>query len=308
MSYNIKTIKQEFKDKGIFYTTSEMAEYLKSLVGFDPKEVYDPTCGDGALLSVFGDDVVKYGQEINEHQLDAAKLKLRNFNGICGDTLKHPAFLNKKFECIVANPPFSIAWEPPQLGSLFNDERFLDIPAMPPKSKADYAFLLHIITYLADNGIAVVLNFPGILYRGNSEGVLRTWFVQRNLIEKVIRIPGKRFVDTTIETAVIVFRKNKTNTNIEFVDSESGASKIVDISEISENNYVLSPNTYLPNNITKQTIDPIALQKSSRNQMIARLKADISADKMVCEIEGWNHVEYLEELRELVIVEIENQT
>lgn len=307
MSHDVKSIRQHFKNNGIFYTAPEVAEYLKSLVGFDPKEVYDPTCGDGALLSVFGDSVKKYGQEIDESQLENAKKKLNNFTGVCGNTLECPAFLGQQFECIVANPPFSIAWQPPQLGGLFNDERFQDIPAMPPKSKADYAFLLHIIAYLASNGVAVVLCFPGILYRGSSEGILRAWIVQKNLIDKVVRVPGKQFVDTTIETIVLVLKKNKTDTNIEFIDSESSQSRNVGLSEVSANDYILSPSLYMPTKQVKEFIDPISLQLSSRNEMVARLRADIMMDRMVCEIEGWNHMDYLEQLRELILSEIEER-
>ena len=109
--YNLKSIKKEFKAKGIFYTTNEVALLMKSFIDIEVNEVYDPTCGDGSLLSVFDDDVKKYGQEINNHQLEEAKNRLNNFCGYCGDTLKDPAFNYKKFECIVANPPFSIAWE-----------------------------------------------------------------------------------------------------------------------------------------------------------------------------------------------------
>ena len=105
--YNIKNIREEFKSKGIFYTQPELAEYMKSLVDIEIKDVYDPTCGDGSLLSCFPDDMPKFGQEINGHQLDAAKKRLKNFTGICGDTLKEPAFMDKRFSCIVANPPLS---------------------------------------------------------------------------------------------------------------------------------------------------------------------------------------------------------
>lgn len=208
-NYNIKSIKEEFKAKGIFYTTNELALLIKSFIDIETNEVYDPTCGDGSLLSVFEDNVKKYGQEINDHQIEVAKNRLINFVGYCGDTLKDPAFNDKKFKCIVANPPFSISWEHPVLNGIFTDDRFRLIPALPPKSKADYAFILHILHYLANDGIAVVLNFPGILYRGNSEGKIRKWIVEQNYIDKVIRIPGKTFIDTTIETALIVLERIK---------------------------------------------------------------------------------------------------
>ena len=160
--YNIKNIREEFKSKGIFYTQPELAEYMKSLVDIEIKDVYDPTCGDGSLLSCFPDDMPKFGQEINDHQLAVAEQRLKNFTGVCADTLKAPAFMDKRFSCIVANPPFSITWELPQTG-LFGDVRFNEAPALPPKSKADYAFLMHIIHLLADDGIAIVLKSTGIV-------------------------------------------------------------------------------------------------------------------------------------------------
>src|SRR5574344_2123417 len=285
--YNIKTIKEEFKAKGIFYTTKELALLIKSFVDIEVDEVYDPTCGDGSLLSVFEDNVKKYGQEINDHQIEVAKNRLINFTGYCGDTLKDPAFSDKKFKCIVANPPFSIAWEQPILNGIFTDERFRLVPSLPPKSKADYAFILHILHYLAKDGIAVVLNFPGILYRGNSEGEIRKWICEKNYIEKVIRIPGKKFIDTTIETALIVFRKNKTTTDIEFIDTEKNKSYTATLEEVKGNDFVLSVNAFVIEEKQQIQHDPIQLQKNARNGMLKRIKADIELDKMICEMEGY---------------------
>ena len=298
--YNLKSIKEEFKSKGIFYTTNELAILIKSYVDIDIDEVYDPTCGDGSLLSVFDDNVKKYGQEINDHQLDIAKDRLVNFFGVCDDTLKKPAFINKKFKCIVGNPPFSIAWEQPILNGFFTDERFKDIPALPPKSKADYAFILHILHYLSDDGIAVVLNFPGILYRGNSEGQIRKWIVEKNYIEKVIRIPGKQFVDTTIETCLIIFRKNKKTNDVEFINSENGKSYIATFEEIKNNDFILSVSAFVVDEKEEVKYNPIELQEDSRKGMIKKIKADIEIDKMVCELEGYNFNEYLEEIQTLV--------
>ena len=285
-SYNIKSIKEEFKAKGIFYTTNELALLIKSFVDIDINEVYDPTCGDGSLLSVFADNVKKYGQEINDHQLKVAENRLTNFIGYCGDTLKDPAFIDKKFKCIVANPPFSIAWEQPILNGIFTDDRFRLVPALPPKSKADYAFILHILNFLENDGIAVVLNFPGILYRGNSEGQIRKWIVEQNYIEKVIRIPGKTFVDTTIETALVIFKKNKTTTDIEFIDIEKDKSYIATFEEIRANDFVLSVSSFVQDEIKRIKYNPNELQSISRTNMIKKIKADIENDKMLCELEG----------------------
>ena len=299
-SYNIKSIKEEFKAKGIFYTTNELALLIKSFVNIDIDEVYDPTCGDGSLLSVFDDNIKKYGQEINDHQLEVAENRLTNFTGYCGDTLKDPAFIDKKFKCIVANPPFSIAWEPPIFNGIFTDDRFRLVPALPPKSKADYAFILHILHFLETDGIAVVLNFPGILYRGNSEGQIRKWIVEQNYIDKVVRIPGKKFVDTTIETALVVFRKNKTVTDIEFIDSEKDKSYTATFEEIKANDFVLSVSSFVKDEVKQIKYNPNELQSNSRTNMIKKIKADIEIDKMVCELEGYNFTEYLDNLQAVV--------
>ena len=298
MAYNIKSIKEEFKAKGIFYTQPELAKYMMSLVDIEISDVYDPTCGDGSLLACFPDDLPKYGQEINDHQLKVANERLNNFTGYCGDTLKDPAFMDRRFSCIVANPPFSIKWQPPV--GIFKDERFSQAPAMPPQSKADYAFLLHIVHLLKHDGIAIVLNFPGILYRGNSEGAIRKWFVDQNLIEKVIAIPGKTFVDTTISTALLVIKKNKPNSDIEFIDNETGLSRIVTADEIAKNDYTLSVSTYVQVETQKQLIDPVALQQLARQQTLSKLKADIEIDKMICELEGWDFDNYIKELKKLI--------
>lgn len=299
-NYNIKSIKEEFKAKGIFYTTNELALLIKSFVDIETDEVYDPTCGDGSLLSVFDDNVKKYGQEINDHQIKVAENRLTNFTGYCGDTLKDPAFNEKKFKCIVANPPFSIAWEQPVLNGIFTDDRFMFVPSLPPKSKADYAFILHILHYLADDGIAVVLNFPGVLYRGNSEGEIRKWIVEKNFIDKVIRIPGKTFVDTAIETALVVFRKNKTTTDIEFIDTEKNKNYKATFEEVKGNDFVLSVSAFVIEEKQQIQHDPIQLQKNARNGMLKRIKADIELDKMICEMEGYNFNEYLISIKNLI--------
>ena len=292
MAYNLKSIKEEFKQKGIFYTPPELAQLLKSYIDFEPKEVYDPTCGDGGLLAVFDDDVIKYGQEINEEQLEVAKERLVNFNGVCGDTLKDPAFKDKKFECIIANPPFSINWEPK------DDKRFNGMLA--PKSKADYAFILHILHYLSDNGIAVVLEFPGILYRGNSEGKIRKWLIENNYIEKVISIPGDTFIDTKIQTCLLIIKKNKIDNNIEFEDRQLNIKRKVLIDEIKNNDYNLSVNSYIREKKEEILINPLELQIKARKGFINRLKSELEFDKMVCKMENYNFNDYLEEIQNVI--------
>lgn len=295
MTYNIKSIKQEFKQKGIFYTPPELAELLKSYVKVTPKEIYDPTCGDGALLNVFADDVIKYGQEINVEQLEIAKDRLKNFNGCCGDTLKDPAFKGKKFDCILANPPFSIKWEP------IRDERFEDCPELPPASKADYAFLLHILHYLSDNGIAITLNFPGILYRTNKEGKIRQWLIENNYIERVVSIPPNTFVDTKIATALVIFKKNRTTTDIIFEDKQLNKEIVVTFEEIKQKNYNLSVSSYIQEEKPKTQVNPLQLQNIARENMYKKLRNDILVDFTICDFENYSKKEYLENIKKIIM-------
>ena len=158
---SIKNIRQEFKDNGIFYTPPALAEKLKSYVDIEPQSVYDPTCGAGNLLSVFHENVKKYGQELDAEQL--ALIDLPNFEGYSGDTLMDDKFNGVQFDCIVANPPFSVKWEP---DTLSDDIRFKDCPALPPPSKADWAFMLHILHHLKDMAWRLCWSFPAYFTEG----------------------------------------------------------------------------------------------------------------------------------------------
>ena len=281
--YNLKNMRKEFKEKGIFYTPEELALYLKSLFPNPQaiKEIYDPTCESGNLLRVFDDDVAKYGQDINAEQLEEAKQRLKNFYGEAGDTLQNPQFMGKKFDFIVANYPFSVKWEP-----LAEDERFQAAPAIPTAGKADYAFILHILYYLSEKGIAVTLNFPGILYRGNKEGRIRKWIIENNWIEKIIHIEGNTFVDTKIATCVIIFNKAKENQEILFVDGEK--QKSISLKEIAENNYNLSVSTYIEKEDTREKIDIVKLNAEIEENVARQNVLRTEIDKIIAEIEGSN--------------------
>lgn len=291
MGYNVKSIRQEFKDKGVFYTGAELAQYLKSFIPDNVKNVYDPTCGGGALLSVFPDEVEKYGQEINEAQLMETERSVKNFHGVVGDTLKNPGFPDMKFDAIVANPPFSIKWEPTH-----DDIRFKDAPTVPSASKADFAFLLHIIHMLSDDGVAAVLNFPGVLYRGQREGEIRKWMVQKNYIDKVVYIEGGYFVDTKISTALIVFRKNKETTDIEFIDHEKGLSRVVGRSEIEGNDYNLSVSSYVQEEVTVPEVNPTELEIKARKGAVETIRKHIEFSLSVCEFEGMSIEPFLDDI------------
>ena len=288
MAHNLKSIRQEFKANGVFYTDERLAQIMKSYIGGEPSEVYDPTCGDGALLSTFGDEVRKFGQELDGEQLDVARSRLVNFEGVCGDTLQVPAFAGRKFACIMANPPFSTKWEQRK-----GDERFADAPVLAPPSRADYAFLLHVLHYLAPDGVAVVLNAPGILYRGNAEGKIRRWLIEQNVIDRVVFIPGGYFVDTKIPTVLLVLRKDRTArgvTSIAYEDKSTGREISISPEEIAANDYSLS--NLMPQEEKEQSppIDPNALEQEAERAAVDVLRANLEIAQAVSELEG---IDYL---------------
>ena len=276
---SIKNVRKEFKDNGIFYTPPELALRIKSYIDVEVKNVYDPTCGCGNLLRTFHENVKKYGQELDPEELNS--IDIPNFTGYAGDTLTDDGFLSMKFDCIVANPPFSVKWNP---DSVRNDVRFDNCPVLPPPSKADWAFMIHILYHLSDNGIAVILEFPGILYRGQKEGKVRKWFVEQNVIDRVVNIPGNTFEDTVIATCIVVLKKNRKTTDIVFEDEEKQVT--VNVEQVIENDCCLSPSLYIPDEIEKEEIDPTALEKESRKLFINRVRKELQFDKMVCEMEG----------------------
>ena len=290
---SIKNIRQEFKNTGVFYTPLELAKRLRSYIEKEPENVYDPTCGAGNLLSVFADYTPKYGQELDGEQL--ALIDLPMFIGRAGDTLQEDKFKDLKFECIVANPPFSVKWDPEKLRE---DVRFRECPALPPPSKADWAFMLHILYHLAENGTAVVLEFPGILYRGQKEGQVRKWFIEQNYIDRVVSIPGKTFEDTAIATCIVVLKKNRSTQNIIFEDDSQ--QKEVSIEEIRQNDYILSPSTYLETEIKREMIDPVRLENHARESFFERFRRELQFEKMVCQMEGISMRPFIEKIRSIL--------
>lgn len=275
-----KKFRDELKKQGVFYTNSQLAKKMMELLPDDVREVYDPTCGDGALLGVFSDEVEKYGQDILSGQVEIASAEIPNFIGVVGDTLESPAFSDRKFKYIVANPPFSIKWNPEHHE---NDARFLNSPALPPRGRADYAFLLHVLHYLADDGVAVCLCYPGVLYRGGAEGKIREWIVKNNWIDKIISVSGDYFDDTKTPTAIVVFRKNRENFSVEFCEN-FGEKRVVEIDEIAKNDYNLAVNQYIYTQTELKKIDPIELQREARTTFLEQLKNELEVDKKICEI------------------------
>lgn len=289
--HNVKTIRQRFKERGVFYTPPELAQFMRSLVDFTPVRVYDPTCGDGSLLAQFDDTVEKYGQEIDETQLSEAANRLVNFVGLGGDTLVNDMFEGVKFDAIVANPPFSIKWNPALVES---DVRFAQYPTVPSGSRADYAFIMHIIHHMTENGVAVVMNSPGVLYRGGRERTLRECIVRSKIVSRVIDIPGGAFDDTAIGTCVIVFDKRQVNNTVSFERYGSDELVTISVHDIEDNDFSLSVNTYITTSVDKPMVDPLMLNNDCRRSAIDAIERDVRADAMVAEIEGYDVGEYID--------------
>ena len=289
INYDIKSIRKEFKERGVFYTDKALALRLKELVGVSD-EVYDPTCGSGNLLSVWDDNVRKWGQELNAEQLEVCKHRLVNFTGAAGDTLATPHFTDRRFKAIVANPPFSVKWKP------FADARFSDAPCLAPPSRADYAFILHCLYLLAPEGRAAILCFPGVLYRGQSEGKIRRWLVEQNVIERIESYPGGHFVDTPIATACVVLNKAKTRTDIVMCDTALSMERAVSLEEIRCNDFNLSVSTYIQAPKPEKVVNVADLERKARAAAVKRLKAELGFSMMVAQMEGWSIDDFLDEL------------
>jgi type I restriction-modification system DNA methylase subunit len=292
--YNLKSMREKFKSQGLFYTPPELAEWLKSLIPPNPRRVYDPTCGRGSLLSVFADDVAKYGQDIDADAIADATYNLTNFRGAVGDVLQSPAFIEERFDAIVANPPFSIRWQST------HDGYFAFAPTVPTDSRADYAFLIHILWMLDDDGTAAVINFPGIAYRGGREYTLRRWMIEQNVIDHVIHIPSNTFTDTAIATICIVFKKGRQRTDITFTDREHGITREVPFTEIVERDFTLSVQSYIQQEIEKPVVDTIALEADARAKAIKKVRDELRMSYLISQIEGWPFDDFVDAMRRAI--------
>lgn len=224
--------------------------------------------------------------------------EIPNFTGYVGDTLQEDKFNNKQFDCIVANPPFSVKYDEK---GLQGDKRFTECGIMPPQSKADWAFMLHILSHLKKDGVAVVLEFPGILYRGAREGKIRKWFVEQNYVDRVVDIPPKQFEDTSIATCIIILRKNRATTSIVFEDVETSREREVSLEEIKSNDYILSVQTYLPIEIKKEHVDIDSVNKQIVDFVLQRVEGILELRQLE-EVFGDMGVTYfIEQLKKLLI-------
>jgi len=223
------------KSAGEFYTPQQVSKILAKIVTTGKtklKSVYDPTCGSGSLLLSVAKEVQDvsefYGQELNRTTYNLARMNMilhdvhfRQFNIQQEDTLENPQHLEKRFEAVVANPPFSAHWKSSDNPLNETDERFSQYGKLAPKTKADYAFVQHMIYQLADNGIMATVLPHGVLFRGASEGVIRKYLISElNYLDAVIGLPANIFYGTTIPTCILVFKKcRETDDNIVFIDA-----------------------------------------------------------------------------------------
>ena len=321
------------KSGGEFFTPQEVSELLTRLavVGkTSVNKVYDPACGSGSLLlksaKILGKENVRngfFGQEINLTTYNLCRINMflhdigyDKFNIACEDTLISPQHWDEEpFEVIVSNPPYSIKWAGDENPLLINDPRYSPAGVLAPKSKADFAFIMHSLSWLATNGTASIVCFPGIFYRGGAEQKIRRYLVDNNFIECIIQLPDNLFFGTSIATCIMVLKKSKKDNNILFIDASKECvkvtnnnkltdenidnivkiftdrkdidyvAKLVSNSEIEENDYNLSVSTYVEKEDTREKIDIVELNKQIE-EIVAReqvLRDEIK--KIVKEIE-----------------------
>ena len=323
------------KSGGEFFTPQTVSKLLARLVmvGKDKiNKVYDPTCGSGSLLlqmkKQYEDHILEdgfFGQEINMTNYNLARMNMflhninyNNFDIKRGDTLLNPQHLDEKpFDAIVSNPPYSVKWVGDGDPTLINDDRFAPAGKLAPKSKADFAFIMHSLNHLSNRGRAAIVCFPGIFYRGGAEKTIRQYLVDNNFVEAVIALPDNLFFGTSIATTILVLAKNKLENKTLFIDASKEFKKetnnnvltddnidhivelftnyqsvdykaaLVDNEVIgSEQDYNLSVTTYVEQEDTREKIDIDELNQEIAETVtkIDHLRAEI--DKIVEELGG----------------------
>ena len=322
------------KSGGEFFTPQEVSELLTriAVVGkTEVNKVYDPACGSGSLLlqaaKILGKENVRlgfFGQEINLTTYNLCRINMflhdidfDKFNIAHEDTLISPQHWDEEpFEVIVSNPPYSIKWEGDDNPVLINDPRFSPAGVLAPKSKADLAFIMHSLAWLATNGTAAIVCFPGIMYRGGAEKKIRQYLIDNNFIDCIIQLPGNLFFGTSIATCIMVLKKSKAENKTLFVDASKEFVKVTNNNKLTEDNiakivasfvdredkdyfcrlvpndeiaaqdYNLSVSTYVEQEDTREVINITELNAEIK-RIVAReqvLRDEI--DKIIAEIEA----------------------
>lgn len=254
------------KSGGEFYTPPEVSELLTRLGTVGKKKinkVYDPACGSGSLLlkseKMLGKDAVTtgfYGQEINITTYNLCRINMflhdigfDKFDIECEDTLTNPQHWDDEpFELIVSNPPYSIKWEGDDNPLLINDPRFAPAGVLAPKSKADLAFIMHSLSWLAPNGTAAIVCFPGIMYRGGAEQKIRKYLVENNYVDCIIQLPANLFFGTSIATCIMVMKKGKSDNKVLFIDATNECIKVTNNNKLTQENIDNIVNAYSERN------------------------------------------------------------
>lgn len=323
------------KSGGEFFTPQNVSKLISRLAmhGQDRiNKIYDPAAGSGSLLlqarRQFEDHVIEegfFGQEINHTTYNLARMNMflhninyDKFHLALGDTLLQPQFGNDKpFDAIVSNPPYSVKWIGSDDPTLINDDRFAPAGVLAPKSKADFAFVLHALSYLSGRGRAAIVCFPGIFYRGGAEQKIRKYLVDSNFIETIIALPSNLFFGTSIAVNILVLSKHKTDTRIQFIDAsgekfftketnnnvleEQHIDKIIELFDrkqnvpyvaqsvdqatIAENDYNLSVSSYIEVKDTRPQTDIKELNERIRHIVARENELRMEIDKIVTELE-----------------------
>lgn len=242
------------KSGGEFFTPQEVSELLAEItvVGkTSVNKVYDPACGSGSLLlkfaKVLGKENVRqgfYGQEVNITTYNLCRINMflhdinfEKFNIGHGDTLMDPMHWDDEpFDAIVSNPPYSIKWDGDANPLLINDPRFSPAGVLAPKSKADLAFTMHILSWLATSGTAAIVEFPGVLYRGGAEQKIRKYLIDNNYVDAVIQLPPDLFFGTSIATCIIILKKSKKDNATLFIDASKEFVRSGNKNKLSDTN------------------------------------------------------------------------
>ena len=322
------------KSGGEFFTPQNVSRLIAQLAMHKQttvNKIYDPACGSGSLLlqakKHFDAHIIEdgfFGQELNHTTYNLARMNMflhninyDKFNIQLGDTLREPHFGDDKpFDAIVSNPPYSVKWVGSDDPTLINDDRFAPAGVLAPKSKADFAFVLHALSYLSSKGRAAIVCFPGIFYRGGAEQKIRQYLVDNNYVETVISLAPNLFFGTTIAVTILVLAKNKKDTSTQFIDAsglfkkETNNNVLLDthiedimrvfdskenvdhfaqsvpLEKVVANDYNLSVSSYVEAKDNREVLDIAKINAELKTTVtkIDRLRKDI--DAIVAEIEG----------------------